>query len=152
MAEMIQSGTTAFLEPMLSSSAGFDRIAKAVEETGIRACLGGRSDPLAGLVDARDAQTKDMSIASAVDAHSQYQGHYNDRLHVWMATETPRGADEAGFVAIGAAWSEHGIRLTMHLAEAPKDLKLIRESSTRRETQALAGNLGVSRLARRPTL
>lgn len=39
MAEMLKSGTTCFLEPMLPSHAGFDRVAKAVEETGIRACL-----------------------------------------------------------------------------------------------------------------
>jgi cytosine/adenosine deaminase-related metal-dependent hydrolase len=39
MAEMIKSGTTCFLEPMLPASAGFAKIAKAVEETGIRGCL-----------------------------------------------------------------------------------------------------------------
>jgi cytosine/adenosine deaminase-related metal-dependent hydrolase len=39
MAEMIKTGTTCFLEPMLPASAGFDRVADAVGETGIRACL-----------------------------------------------------------------------------------------------------------------
>jgi cytosine/adenosine deaminase-related metal-dependent hydrolase len=39
MAEMIKTGTTCFLEPMLPASAGFDRVADAVRETGIRACL-----------------------------------------------------------------------------------------------------------------
>jgi cytosine/adenosine deaminase-related metal-dependent hydrolase len=41
MAEMLKSGTTCFLEPMLPSHAGFDRVSKAVEETGIRGCLVG---------------------------------------------------------------------------------------------------------------
>ena len=39
MAEMIKTGTTCFLEPMLPSSAGINRIADAVGEIGIRACL-----------------------------------------------------------------------------------------------------------------
>jgi len=39
MAEMVKSGTTCFLEPMLPASAGFERIAHAVDEVGIRACL-----------------------------------------------------------------------------------------------------------------
>lgn len=39
MAEMIKTGTTCFLEPMLPVSAGFSGIAKAVGETGIRGCL-----------------------------------------------------------------------------------------------------------------
>jgi cytosine/adenosine deaminase-related metal-dependent hydrolase len=39
MSEMLKSGTTCFLEPMLPSHAGFDRVSKALEETGIRGCL-----------------------------------------------------------------------------------------------------------------
>lgn len=39
MAEMLKSGTTCFLEPMLPASAGFNKVARAVEETGIRGCL-----------------------------------------------------------------------------------------------------------------
>ena len=39
MTEMLKSGTTCFLEPMLPASAGFDKVARAVGETGIRGCL-----------------------------------------------------------------------------------------------------------------
>jgi cytosine/adenosine deaminase-related metal-dependent hydrolase len=39
MAEMLKSGTTCFLESMLPSQAQFGDVARAVEETGIRACL-----------------------------------------------------------------------------------------------------------------
>jgi cytosine/adenosine deaminase-related metal-dependent hydrolase len=39
MSEMLKSGTTCFLEPMLPSHAGFDRVSKALKETGIRGCL-----------------------------------------------------------------------------------------------------------------
>ena len=39
VAEMLKSGTTCFLEPMLPSSAGFENVVMAVEESGIRACV-----------------------------------------------------------------------------------------------------------------
>ncbi|PYH94566.1 5-methylthioadenosine/S-adenosylhomocysteine deaminase [Aspergillus ellipticus CBS 707.79] len=133
MVEMLKTGTTCFLEPMLPASAGFDGVCRAVEETGIRACLGKltkgpRSDSSAGIVDARDAQASLMSIDSVISAHQKYHGSCDDRLHVWFATETPRGADEAGFAAIGKASKEHNIRLTTHLAEAATDFEMIQEA------------------------
>ena len=88
---------------------------------------GGRSNLEAGILDVRDAQADQMSIASALKAHEEYHGSFNDRLHVWMATETPRGQDMSGFAAIGEACQHHNVRLTMHLSEAPKDLGMIRE-------------------------
>jgi cytosine/adenosine deaminase-related metal-dependent hydrolase len=39
IAEMLKSGTTCFLEAMLTHRSGFDNVATAVEEMGIRACL-----------------------------------------------------------------------------------------------------------------
>src|SRR6266849_25464 len=41
IAEMLKSGTTTFLEAMLAHRYGFDGIARAVAESGIRACLAG---------------------------------------------------------------------------------------------------------------
>jgi len=39
VAEMLKSGTTCFLEAMLTHRSGFHNVARAVEEMGIRACL-----------------------------------------------------------------------------------------------------------------
>ena len=39
IAEMLKSGTTCFLEAMLTHRSGFQNVAKAVSEMGIRACL-----------------------------------------------------------------------------------------------------------------
>src|SRR5579871_5409505 len=41
IAEMLRSGTTTFLESMLAHRYGFNGIAQAVTESGIRACLAG---------------------------------------------------------------------------------------------------------------
>jgi cytosine/adenosine deaminase-related metal-dependent hydrolase len=39
IAEMLKTGTTCFLEAMLTHRSGLDNVVRAVEETGIRACL-----------------------------------------------------------------------------------------------------------------
>lgn len=39
IAEMLKSGTTCFLESMLTHRSGFENVVKAVGESGIRACL-----------------------------------------------------------------------------------------------------------------
>lgn len=39
IAEMLKSGTTCFLEALLTPRSGFDNAARAVEDMGIRACL-----------------------------------------------------------------------------------------------------------------
>ena len=39
IAEMLKSGTTCFLEAMLTHRSGFQNVARAVDEMGVRACL-----------------------------------------------------------------------------------------------------------------
>jgi len=43
VAEMLKSGTTCFLESMLTFRSGFENVVRVVGESGIRACLVGRS-------------------------------------------------------------------------------------------------------------
>ena len=68
-----------------------------------------------------------MSIDSALAAHKKYHGSCNGRLHCWMAAGTPRGSVASAHKAIGDACHEHDIGLTMHCAEAPKDLEIYRD-------------------------
>lgn len=49
IAEMLRSGTTCFLEAMLTHRSGFENVVKAVEQMGIRACLVSRTQPGGGL-------------------------------------------------------------------------------------------------------
>ena len=44
IAEMLKSGTTCFLEALLTPTSGFENAARAVDEMGIRACLVGADD------------------------------------------------------------------------------------------------------------
>ena len=132
---MLKTGTTCFLEPMLPSSANneFSKVIEAVGESGIRACIGKlikirKSDDGSGIPDDRDGNANEMSVEKAIAAHSKYHGSYDGRIHVWMAPETPRGQDEAGFRAAGTACLEHNIRVTVHCAEDARDTVMIKEA------------------------
>lgn len=132
IAEMLKSGTTCFLEAMCTYRSGFENVVRAVQETGIRASLGKlvkgpETNALTGMKDARDRDIDMMSIESALEAHSKHNGSCNDRLHVWMAAGTPRGSKISAHRAIGDACQSHGLGLTMHCAEAPKDLTIFRD-------------------------
>lgn len=146
IAEMLKSGTTCFLESMLTHRSGFENVVRAVGETGIRACLVRCISPpqsflvltqLQGklikfeesnadksIVDARDKDASFMSISSMLKAHGKHHGSFNDRLHVWAAAGTPRGQTSIhAHEQIGIISKKNDIGFTMHCAEAPQDLE-----------------------------
>ncbi|ORY09567.1 5-methylthioadenosine/S-adenosylhomocysteine deaminase n1 [Clohesyomyces aquaticus] len=132
IAEMLKTGTTCFLEAMLTHRSGLDNAVRAVEETGIRACLGklikvAETNPDLKLKDARDRDVSSMSLSSAISAYEKYHETVNGRLHMWFSAGTPRGSPFSAHAAIGTAARKHGIGLTMHCAEAPKDLSIYRQ-------------------------
>ena len=98
IAEMLKSGTTCFLESMFADRYGFDGLCKAVEESGIRGCLGKivmdvgtyASDPKwamhSGLIEDRE-----MSLLGAVKMHEKWDGKAGDRIRVWFGARTPGG-------------------------------------------------------------
>ena len=132
IAEMLKSGTTCFLESMLTHRSGFENVVRAVSESGIRACLGKlvkfeESNKDLNIKDPRDRDVSSMSVSSMLAAHAKHHGSCNDRLHVWAAAGTPRGSPLSSHLGIGEACREHDIGLTMHCAEAPKDLTIYRD-------------------------
>ncbi len=97
IAEMLKSGTTTFLESMLAHRYGFDGIARAVAESGIRACLAGivmdigtyatQSNSMhPGMIESRET-----SLLGVLDMHSKWEGAARDRIHVWFGPRTPGG-------------------------------------------------------------
>ncbi|OAQ99584.1 hypothetical protein LLEC1_02930 [Akanthomyces lecanii] len=126
IAEMLKSGTTCFLEAMLTHRTGFDNVARAVEELGIRACLGKlvkTTDPGSkdGLPDPRDIDAQQMSMDAMLAAHAKHHGSCGGRLQTWVALGTPRGSPEAAYHALGETCEKNSFGITMHCAEAPKD-------------------------------
>lgn len=80
------------------------------------------------ITDPRDKDLVAMSIPALVEAHDTFHGSFGDRLHVWAAAGTPRGAPKSAFRELGDACAEHGISITMHCAEAPQDLDIYHDS------------------------
>lgn len=68
-----------------------------------------------------------MSLSSAIVAHEKHHGACNGRLHIWLAASTPRGSPSSSHAVVGEAAQKHDIGLTMHCAEAPKDLEIYRQ-------------------------
>ncbi|KAK4549819.1 hypothetical protein LTR36_005120 [Oleoguttula mirabilis] len=128
IAEMLLSGTTCFLESMFADRYGFDGLCKAVEESGIRGCLGKivmdvgtyASDPKwamhPGLVEDRE-----MSLVGAVKMHEKWDGNANGRIKVWFGARTPGGVSEALYKEMTSISRSKNIPITMHCAEAPAD-------------------------------
>jgi len=88
--EMIKSGTTAFVETMIASRYGFNGMAQAVADSGIRAALskiimdnpgfGGEES----IMYPGQAEDKDPSIAEALAMHEKWEGAADGRIQVWF--------------------------------------------------------------------
>ncbi|KAJ5895003.1 hypothetical protein N7495_006694 [Penicillium taxi] len=133
MAEMLKTGTTCFLDPMLTYRAGFDRVCQAMTEMGIRGCLGKlvkftETNRQLSISDPRDQDLLAMSIPELLNAHQKYHNGNNGRIHVWAAAGTPRGAPISQYLELGETCSSNGISVTMHCAEAPRDREIYHES------------------------
>ncbi|KAJ5994275.1 hypothetical protein N7451_009999 [Penicillium sp. IBT 35674x] len=131
--EMLKTGTTCFLDPMLTYRAGFDQICNTVGEMGIRGCLGKlvkftETNRQLSISDPRDRDLLAMSIPELVKAHQTYHGSHDGRTHVWAAAGTPRGAPMSQYLELGKTCAAYGISATMHCAEAPKDREIYHDS------------------------
>ncbi|KAF2993373.1 hypothetical protein E8E14_001040 [Neopestalotiopsis sp. 37M] len=116
---MLLSGTTCFLEAMLTHGSGIHNVGKLVKFV--------ETNPALKIKDARDKDLSAMSIESLIAAHDAFHGCSNDRIHVWAACGTPRGASLSSFAEVGRACRSRDIGITMHCAEAPRDLPIFRE-------------------------
>lgn len=134
IAEMLKSGTTTFLESMLAHRYGFDGIAQAVEESGIRACLAGIVMDI-GTYATQDAnsmhpglvESREMSLLGVLDAHSKWQGAADDRIHVWFGPRTPGGVTPELYREMSDYARQRDMGITMHLAEVEADKIFLQE-------------------------
>lgn len=133
IAEMLKSGTTTFLEPMLARRYGFDGIAEAVDESGIRACLAGvvmdtssyaaHSDVLhPGLFESREA-----SLHNVLSMHDKWEGAADERIHIWFGPRVPGGVSPDLYREISQLARQHDMGITMHLAEVKDDVLFLQE-------------------------
>lgn len=126
--EMLKSGTTCFLESMFADRYGFDGLCRAVEESGIRGCLGkivmdiaryAKDDAWAmhpGLVENRET-----SLLGTLSMWEKWNGKADDRIRVWFGARTPGGVSDALYKEMTALSRSKGIPITMHCAEVRAD-------------------------------
>ena len=123
--EMIKSGTTAFVETMIASRYGFNGMAQAVDDSGIRAALskivmdnpgfGGEY----GIMYPGQVEEKESSISEALAMHEKWQGAAEGRIQVWFG---PRPLGTGGtsietMKEIIELAREHDIPINIHYCE-----------------------------------
>ncbi|KAH6701963.1 atrazine chlorohydrolase/guanine deaminase [Leptodontidium sp. MPI-SDFR-AT-0119] len=128
IAEMLLTGTTCFLESMFADRYGFDGLCRAVEESGIRGCLGKIVMDIAtyakdsewamhpGLVEDRE-----MSLLGAISMWEKWDRKADDRIRVWFGARTPGGVSDGLYEEMTAIAKEKNIPITMHCAEVKAD-------------------------------
>ncbi|MGH2506500.1 MAG: amidohydrolase [Ktedonobacteraceae bacterium] len=132
-AEMLKSGTTTFLESMLAHRYGFDGVARAVEESGIRACLAGIVMDIGTYATQSNAmhpgliEDRATSLLGVLDAHNKWQGAANDRIHVWFGPRTPGGVTPELYREMSELARQRDMGITMHLAEVAADQTFLKE-------------------------
>ena len=127
IAEMLKSGTTTFLESMLAHRYGFDGIAQAVQESGIRACLAGIVMDIGTYATQTNSmhpgmiEDRDTSLFGVLNMHSKWDGAAGDRLHVWFGPRTPGGVSSELYREMSNHARQRNMGITMHLAEVEAD-------------------------------
>ncbi len=133
IAEMLKSGTTTFLESMLAHRYGFDGIAEAVDESGIRACLAGIVMDVGTYATQSNAmhpgmiESRETSLLGVLEMHSKWEGAADQRIHVWFGPRTPGGVSDELYREMGELARQRSMGITMHLAEVEADKLFLKE-------------------------
>ncbi len=134
IAEMLKSGTTTFLESMLAHRYGFDGIAEAVDESGIRACLAGIVMDIGTYATQTNAmhpgliESRETSLLGVLDMHSKWEGAADGRIHVWFGPRTPGGVSPELYREMSELAHQRNMGITMHLAEVQADQIFLKET------------------------
>lgn len=129
--EMIKSGTTCFVEPMLHSKYNFDEVAKVIDEVGIRGVL---AKALMGKV-GYGLQEKDMSgrlrekwessLNETINMIKRWNGKAQGRIKVWLGPRVMSACTpELGHQIAGIA-EKFNVGITVHCAEVKEDVNYV---------------------------
>ncbi|MFO7835680.1 MAG: amidohydrolase [Candidatus Thorarchaeota archaeon] len=133
MAEMIRTGTTSFLECMIHTRYGFNGIAEAVEETGMRAALSKIIMDSTGYADSPDimypgmVEERDDCLRETEEMLSCWHGEAEGRIQVWYGLRSLGAVTPNLFREVARLADEHNTRMTMHLGEVEDDVRYVRD-------------------------
>ncbi|RDW89287.1 putative atrazine chlorohydrolase deaminase [Coleophoma cylindrospora] len=127
IAEMLLGGTTTFLESLWAERYGFENLVKAVEESGIRGCLGKvvmdvnpdqpafRTRMHPGLVEGPE------TLDAAIEMWEKFDGVADGRVKVWFGARTPGGVTTKLLTRMCEEAKARDIHITMHCLEEQGD-------------------------------
>jgi len=127
--EMIKSGTTSFIECMLAEVYGFDGVAQAIIDSGMRAALGkivmdlpsyGEEENVMHEGMAEDGET---SVNNTLLAYDKWEGAADGRIQVWFGARTPGGVTPELYDRISKLAAERNMGITVHISEVKEDLE-----------------------------
>ncbi len=132
MLEMVKSGTTCFVDPLVVTRYDFDGLAKAVADSGMRAVLAKMVMDRAsvaeqsGVIDERMVETEEGSLREAERAIKTWHGSAGGRLQVWYGPRVPREPVTACspdfYRRVAGLAEQFGVGITVHLAGEREDL------------------------------
>ena len=129
MLEMIESGTTTFLESLLHSRYGFDGIAETVERSGMRGFLSKTVMGLPGYGSEKSIMHPGMiedaeTCLREVETYfKRWNGRANDRIRVWYGARSLGGCTPELYTRIARGAKQLGTGVTMHLSEVEEDVR-----------------------------
>ncbi len=142
--EMLKSGTTAFIESMISSSYGFNGIAQAVDKSGIRAALSKTIMDLPPGVDQEvisvpesQREKKEATLAEAVAMREKWEVA-GGRIQVWLGPQPfGTGITEDALREVAKVAKERNMRVDIHFCEIKKDNEYFHKMFNLKPTEAL---------------
>ena len=147
MLEMIRSGTTSFIESMTHTRYGFDGIAEALEQSGMRGCLAktimdmpayGRKQMMyEGMIE--DGET---SLAETIAMYDRWNGKANGRIGVWFGPRSLGACSKNLYEKIAQEAAKRKAGITMHLCEVKEDLRYARRKF-KKSPVAFANEVGL---------
>lgn len=112
--EMIKSGTTSFAD---SGGRHMHKVAEAVIESGMRACVARSTMDIGGTVDGVMVESTHDAIARTEDLYRGYHGKGNGRVSIWFALRQVMTCSPALVRAVGEKAAEYDTGIHAHLYE-----------------------------------
>ncbi|NWF94526.1 MAG: amidohydrolase [Candidatus Thorarchaeota archaeon] len=148
MAEMIKTGTTSFIECMTHSRYGFDGIAEAVKQVGMRAALSKIVMDSTGYADSRDIMYPGMveeaeeCLRETDEMFHKWHGRAEGRLQVWYGLRSLGAVTPGLFRRVVQLTRDRGTRMTMHLGEVVDDVRYVKANGYR-DLTSFASEMGL---------
>ncbi len=134
MAEMIRTGTTSFIDCMIHTRYGFDGIAKAVEQAGMRGALSKIIMDSTGYADSPDimypgmVENAEACLTETEQMYRKWHRKADGRIQVWYGLRSLGGVTSELFKEVAHRTREKRTHMTMHLGEVVDDVRYAKEN------------------------